>query len=223
MKEFYRAHGTCPQTFLKYYARYCQSGRDIKALLPQKRGPRFHTRRTSEEIESAVLPIRDRGCNKYEIHSILKAQWGDKTPSPSGIYKILKRYGKNRLTRKVKETKRRTIKEKAGELGHIDCHHLSRDTITNDNKKYYLVAVVDSCTRLAWAEVVDDVQALTVTFAALRCFNFIAQEYDVRFAEVLTDNGPEFGPKNSKRKAKHPFERLSIAIRVLIGHKPMAR
>src|SRR5271169_6195022 len=45
-KDFYQAHSTCPQTFLKYRARYLQSGGQIEALLPEKRGPRFVTRRS---------------------------------------------------------------------------------------------------------------------------------------------------------------------------------
>lgn len=208
VKDFYQAHGVCPQTFLKYYARYKQSGGNPLSLIPAKRGPKYQTRRPSEEIEAMVLEQREKGCNKYEIHSILKATLKEATPSPSGVYNILKRHKRNKLTPKMKETKRQIIKEKAGELGHIDCHHLSKDTIANDNRRYYIVAVVDSCTRIAWAEVIEDLQALTVMFAVLRCFNFIASEYAIKFAEALTDNGPEFGPRNSTKKHQHPFERL---------------
>ena len=61
-----------------------------------------------------------------------------------GQTRILKRYGKNRLTKPMITEKRRIIKEKAGELAHIDCHHLSRDTMTNDSKRYDLLCVLDS-------------------------------------------------------------------------------
>lgn len=210
--DFYKANGTCPQTFLKYYARYKAAGGNVSALLPGKRGPRFRTRRASPELEDKVLMIRERGCNKYEIHSILRAELGGATPSPSGIYNILKRCGKNKLTVKMQEEKRKIIKEKAGELGHIDCHHLSKDLIAEDSKRYYLVCVIDSCTRIAWAEVVEDIKSLTVMFAMLRCFNYIAREYKIQFAEVLTDNGPEFGPRTSGDKAAHPFERMLMEM-----------
>ena len=36
----------------------------------------------------------------------------------------------------------------------------------------------------------------------------IADQYNIRFAEVLTDNGPEFGNRNSSKKQGHPFERM---------------
>jgi len=213
-KAFYEAYDTCPQNFLKYYARYKASGGEDASLLPQKRGPKYSTRRPSTTIENMVLEQRDKGCNKYEIHSILKALLESKTPSPSGIYNILKRHGKNRLTKPMQEVKRRIIKEKAGELGHIDCHYLSKDMVMSDSRRRYLVGVIDSCTRVAWVEVVDDIKALTVMFATLRCFNHISQNYNVQFAEVLTDNGSEFGPKGSNKKASHPFERMLTELDV---------
>jgi hypothetical protein len=209
--EFYEAHGTCRQTFLKYYGRYKNTSEEA-LLLPGKRGPKYRTRRTPESIEKAVLKERQKGCNKYEINAILSVRLGKRTPSPSCIYNILKRYGVNKLRVSEKEERRVIIKEKAGELGHIDCHHLSKDTIRGDSKRYYLVCVVDSCTRVAWAEVVEDIKSLSVMFAALHCLNYLASEYKIKFAEILSDNGAEFGPKNSQNKTQHPFERMLLEI-----------
>jgi transposase InsO family protein len=211
VKDFYQAHGTCAQTFLKYYARFKQS-KDPHSLLPGKRGPRYSTRRTPQEIEDLVLQERDKGCNKFEITSILRPHLKDKTPSPSGVYQILKRHNKNKLLKPMKEEKRRIIKEKAGELAHIDCYHLSKDMIANDIKRYYLVAVIDSSTRVAWAEVVEDVKAISVMFAALRCLNYLTEKFSIKFAEALTDNGPEFGIRESRQKMHHPFERMLIEL-----------
>ena len=214
VKEFYEHHDTCAQNFLKYYGRYKNSGGDVKAFLPQKRGPRFKTRRTPSEIEDLVLEQRLKGCNKYEINHILRPSLKEKTPCVSTVYNILKRHGVNKMSVKVKEEKRRIIKEKAGELAHIDCHHLSKDTIANDSRKYYLLCVIDSCTRVAWAEVMTDIKSISAMFSTLHCFNQIGDRFDIRFAEALTDNGPEFGPKNSKRKEGHPFERLLMELGV---------
>jgi hypothetical protein len=49
--EFYKAHDTEPKNFLKYYNRYRQSGKDIN-LLPQKRGPKYKSRRPLAFIEN---------------------------------------------------------------------------------------------------------------------------------------------------------------------------
>ena len=206
-KDFYSAHDTDRKSFLKYYNRYKQSGKEVD-LLPAKRGPKYKTRRPLPFIENKVVELRKRGNNRYEIHSILKPSLKQHTPSPSGIYNILKRNQLNRLTPPMKQSKRQIIKTKAGELGHIDCHHLSKGVVKGESKKRYLVCVVDSCTRIAWAELTANLQSLTVMFTTLRIFNLLSDEYQIKFEEVLTDNGPEFGPKHSKKKDQHPFERM---------------
>lgn len=209
--EFYSFHDTDRRSFRKYYNRYLQSGSE-EDLLPQKRGPKWKTRRAPEEVEEQVKELRSKGMGRYEIAHVLKPQLKDSAPSPSGVYNILKRHGINRLKPKMKEEKRRIIKKKAGELGHIDCHHLSKCLIEGSNQRRYLVCVIDSCTRVAWAEVVTDLKALTVMFATLKSLNILADHYDIRFKEVLTDNGPEVGTRNSKKKAEHPFERMLIEL-----------
>lgn len=205
--EFYKAHDTEPKNFLKYYNRYKQSGKDID-LLPQKRGPKYKSRRPLTFIENKVTELRERGNNRYEIVNILKPKLKGHTPSPSGVYNILKRKGMNRLTPVMKQSKRKIIKQRAGEMGHIDAHYLSKSIVKGESRKRYLVCIVDDCTRLAWAEIVYDIKSITVMFAALKCLNMLADRYDVRFEEMLSDNGPEFGPRVSKQKEHHPFERL---------------
>ena len=209
--EFYEANDLCRQTFLKYYARYKQSGKE-EDLLPKKRGPKWKTRRPLRFIENKVIELRQHGINRYEIFRLLKLSLKHLTPSPSGIYNIFKRNNLNKLTPKMKQNKRKIIKKKAGEMGHIDCHYLSKDLIVNSRKRYYLVCVVDDATRVAWAEVVEDILSLTVMFTVLKIFNFIKQEFNIQFSEVLTDNGPEFGQRYSKSKYKHPFERMLMEL-----------
>ena len=73
VKDFYAHHGTCPQTFLKYYELYRQSG-VLEDCLPQKRGPKWKTCRTCAQIEQQVLQLRRKGLNRYEIHRVLKKE-----------------------------------------------------------------------------------------------------------------------------------------------------
>ncbi len=209
--DFYKAHGITRQTFLKYYNRFRKERTD-KALLPQKRGPKYRTRRFIPYIEEKVRQLRLLGMNQYEIVKALTPILKDKTPSPSGVYNILKRLGLNRLTKPIKEKRRQIIKKKIGEMAHIDVHHLSKGLIHTDSKRRYLVCVVDSCSRIAWAEIVDDIQSLTVMFATMRCFNILLEHYQIRFCEVLTDNGAEFGTRASKNKKRHPFERMLLEM-----------
>ena len=110
VKEFYEANGTDRRTFLKYYNRFKQSGQQ-KDLLPRKRGPKWKTRRPLPFIEQKVLDLRDQGSNKYEINCILKPKLKQFTPTPSGVYNILKRHGVNRLCPKMIKNKRKIIKK----------------------------------------------------------------------------------------------------------------
>ena len=211
VKDFYKAHDTDRRSFLKYYNRFKRSG-NAQDLLPQKRGPKWKSRRPLAFIEEKVLALREKGNNRYEIVSILKPHLKKFTPSPSGVYNILRRHGKNRLSEPMKASKRKIIKEKAGELAHVDTHYLPKGIIANDNKRYYLFGIIDSCTRVAWVELIDDIKSLSVMFAGLRSFNIMADYYKIKFKELLSDNGPEFGKKTSKNKQYHPFERLLIEL-----------
>lgn len=211
VKDFYEFHHTDRRSFLKYYGRYKQSGIE-EDLLPRKRGPRFKTRRTLPFIERKVLELRALGNGRYEINRILKSELKGYTPSPSTIYNILRRRGFNRLRPREKAERRRIISKRAGELGHVDTHHLSMDLISGQHKKLYLVSVVDGCSRAAWAETVGDTKALTVMFSVLRCINILREEFGIKFEGVMTDNGPEFGTRSSTSKEDHPFERMLMEL-----------
>jgi len=212
-EDFYRVHRTNRQTFLKYYHRFKQQGRD-SALLPGKRGQKWKTRRAIPFIENQVTALRRLGNNRYEIVNILKPKLKQFTPSPSGVYNILVRHNLNLLTKPMQQAKRHIIKEKAGELGHIDCHHLPKGIIPDENQKLFLVCVIDDYSRIAWAEVTADITSLTVMFASLKCLNILASYYQIKFQEVMTDNGPEFGPRHSLQKHGHPFERMLAELEI---------
>lgn len=209
VQDFYAYHGTNRQTFAKYYNRYRRSGEDGD-LLPRKRGPKWKTRRTLPLIEQKVLAERAKGVNRYEIYAILQPLLKQNTPKPSTIYKILARHGKGRMTEKMKMNKRKIIKERAGELGHLDCHYLSRNMFLDDANRYYLVCVIDDCTRIAWAEAITRLTSLEVMFASLKCINYIAATYGIRFEEMMTDNGSELASKNNVEQ--HPFERMLLEL-----------
>ena len=107
---------------------------------------------------------RRQGVNRYEICQLLAPKLKHLTPSPSTVYRIAQRSGLNRLTPPLKQEKRRIIKRKAGELGHLDCHHLSKDLIGTDPTRYYLVCVIDACTRP-----LDSLNSQTKCNTLLRC------------------------------------------------------
>lgn len=213
VSDFYVFYGTNRQTFLKYYNRYKQSGSEAD-LLPQKRSPKWKTRQPSPFIENKVVDLRLMGINRYEISSLLKPKLHRFTPSPSGVYNIIKRHGLNKLQREMKQASRKIIKKKAGEMGHIDCHYLAKDIVANVKERLYLIAFVDDATRIAWVEIIPNIKNLTATFATMRLFNYFVSEHNIQFKEVLSDNGVEFGGKNLKNKEENPFERMLMEMNI---------
>ncbi len=75
-EDFHRFCGTSLQTFYKYHHRFLNEKSD-QALMPQKRGPRWKSRRTPGFIEQLVLEQRRKSINRYEIYAILK--WSSRT------------------------------------------------------------------------------------------------------------------------------------------------
>jgi transposase len=67
VSDFYRHHGTCAQTFRKFYNRYRHSGTEA-ALLPQRRGPKRREPQALEASEALFkilhAPPSDFGYNR---------------------------------------------------------------------------------------------------------------------------------------------------------------
>jgi len=209
--DFYKFHNTNRQTFLKYYNRFYLGGSDSD-LLPRKRGPKWKSRRPLPYIENKVNELRKTGTNRYEISFLLKPKLKQFTPSPSGVYNIIKRYNLNKLTPKMKEEKRKIIKQKAGELAHIDCHYLDKNIVNGVTERLFLIAIIDDTTRIVWVEIIPNIKSLTVMFSTMRILNYFQQTHNIQFKELLSDNGSEFGGKNLKTPKDHPFERMLIEM-----------
>src|ERR1700728_1882169 len=207
--DFYRHHGTCSQTFRKYYNRYLRSGAEAD-LLPQRRGPKWRGRGGPGGIEAEIVAGRRRGMNRYEIHAALREK-RDTLPSPSTIYRVLKRYHLNRRTPAMREEKRRIIKDKLGELGHVDLHQLPRDMfLAPPPATAYVVSMIDSCSRPAGAEDITSKKALPVMFRTLKIINTLTVTYGLVFVEIMSDNGAECASRNNREE--HPFEAMLLEL-----------
>lgn len=210
--EFYQAHGTCSQTFRKYYNRYLQNPGDA-SLVPRKRGPKWKRSSLPPALEEKIVEQRQLGLNRYEIYASLGATVAA-PPSLSTIYRLLRRHGLNRLNTPMIEAKRRIIKEKLGELGHVDLHQLAADSFLQPPAQtHYVICLIDACSRIAWAEVVASKKALPVMFKTLKMINTLHQRYGITFSDILSDNGAEFASRANPHD--HPFEAMlqELAIR----------
>ena len=106
---------------LARHIRYKQNP-DIQSLVPQKRGPKFKTRRFDLEIEEKIVFLRLVGNNRYEIREILLKEYIviPCITITCNIYKRHGRHGLNKLTKAEKQEKLKIIMQKIGELIHID-------------------------------------------------------------------------------------------------------
>ena len=77
----------------------------------------------------------------------------------------------------MQRSKRKIIKTRAGELGHLDSHYL-----TVVGTKHRLVGLIDAYTRLAWAEVVGDSRVLCYAMV-LKSINFLNAEYGIGYPQ----------------------------------------
>jgi transposase InsO family protein len=199
---FYRHHGTCSQTFRQYYNRYLRGGTEAD-LLPRRRGPTWRERREPQGIDAEILALRRKGLNRYEILAALEERHR-RVPSASTIYRRLRQHGLNRKSRAMVEEKRRIIKERLGEMGHVDLHQLPRDMFLKPPERpAYVVSLLDGCSRLAWAEVLTSKKAIHVMLKTLKMINSLNVTYGLRFEEILSDNGAEFAGDQD-----HPFEAM---------------
>jgi transposase InsO family protein len=177
---------------MKIYHRY-KYHPDPESLVPQKRGPRFKTRRIDLALANEIVSHRLLGNNRYEIRQILKPTHTI-VPSSTTIYNVCKRHVLNRLHKKEKQERRKIIMSKIGEPVHVDGHQLSKDiTIDTPDKTFWLLGLLDDYSRVAWVEVLEDMKALTVMFVALKAFNILNNQYHIEIDTLMSDNGSEFG------------------------------
>lgn len=189
----------------KYYERWCKSGKDPESLLPRKRGPKpGQLKILSKDEERSIVKIhRKLNANEFEIHHLIKGHF-NVDPSVSTIYRTLKRYP---LNKRRKQTIKRYEKKYPGELLHADTYSIAKTLMLN-RKKYYLLGVIDDCTRLCNVQIIERQTAQQATEAFFRSYKWF-NVHGIQPEEVMTDNGNEFTAyTSSKNKDKHFFESM---------------
>lgn len=189
----------------KYYERWCKSGKKPESLLPQKRGPKpGQLKLLSKEEERVIVKIHRRlNANEFEIYNLIEGHF-KVHPSVSTIYRTLKRYP---LNEKRKIAIKRYEKKYPGELLHADTYSLAK-TLVSERKRYYLLGLIDDCTRLCHVEIIDRVRAAEVTLATSKSLKWFLA-HGITTERIMTDNGVEFTCYTSQRaKDTHFFETM---------------
>ncbi len=198
VKDLMAVHRIAKRDLYKYYHRWLESDRNIEAITPLKRGPKYRTRRTLKPIERNIMKAyRKLGAPSYEIVELFKPYYGDQTPSPRTIDRIKARYP---LNEKQKAQIKRYEERYPGELGHVDTYYLPLEISV---KRQYLAALEDDCTRLSYAEVVDNLKGFNLGCFMYRAFHWFKKVYGFHFDAVMSDNGMEF-----KGTDEHPVEAM---------------
>ena len=204
IKDILSAYRIAKRDLYKYYHRRVEGNRQIEAVFPRKRGPRYKTRRTIKPIERNIMKAyRKLGSPSYEIVEMFKPYYGSKTPSPRTVDRIKARYP---LNEKQKNQIKRYEKRYPGELGHTDSYYLPLEI---SMKRKYIAALEDDCTRLCYAEVVDDLRSLTMGRFMFRALHWFKRTYGFHYDRIMSDNGPEF-----KGTEDHPVEMMLSDIGV---------
>jgi transposase InsO family protein len=187
----------------KYYERWAKAGKDPEALLPKKRGPKpGQLKILSKEEERIIVKIHRRlNANEFEIYNLIEGHF-DVHPSVSTIYRTLKLYP---LNEKRKKAIKRYERKYPGELLHADTYSLAK-TLVDNRKHYYLLGLIDDCTRLCHVELIDRNASAEVSMATSRALKWFTV-HGILPEVLMTDNGSEFTAFTSRKaKETHFFE-----------------
>jgi transposase InsO family protein len=208
----------------KWVGRYRTEGE--LGLMDRSSAPHSIPHRTSEQRVLAIAALRRLRFTGPEIAEVL----GMALSTVSGI---LKRIGMGKLGRLGLESPQRYERQRPGELIHIDVKKLGRidrgagHRITGrENRRRnprkrdaagvdrltvgweYVHIAIDDCTRLAYAEVLDNEKATTVVAFLKRAVAFYTR-HGITVEQLLTDNGGGY------RSAIHAIACHTLGIRHL--------
>ena len=216
--EFRTSEKTCS----KWVARYREASES--GLLDRSSACEVVANRTPERRVEAIAALRRLRFTGPEIAELL----GMPVSTVSGI---LTRIGMGRLGRLGLEPAERYERERPGDLIHIDVkklgrirggaghrmtgrrHYTSRLTDRAGRRRGtagwdYVHVAMDDCTRLAYAEVLDDEKATSAVAFLSRAIDFFGR-HGITVQRVLTDNGSPY------RSAIHAIACRALGVRHL--------
>ena len=245
MREVAGQFSVSPATVCRWHRRWRRASEEerstLACLLDRSSRPKYMPR---------LLPA---GAQRQICAARARTGWGPRLLtvrtgySHSTISKVLKRNGLSRPRRPPREPARRYEWPCPGDLLHTDVAHYARFTrpghaVTGDRSSTaaekraklgyeYAHAIVDDHSRLAYAELLDDERAETVTAFVTRAFAFFA-EHGVEPKRLMTDNAWSYTLNRSlrellaERAVKHvrtPKRRPQPNGKVERFHQTMAR
>jgi transposase InsO family protein len=195
IRDAAEAAGVSQRTACKWIKRYREEGEE--GLADRSSAPRRVPHRTAPARVEAILALRELRFTAAEIAETLGV-------AHSTVSAVLNRHGRGRLPRPdADRPEHRYERARPGELVHVDVKKLGRvagvgHRITGDRRKgggqargagwEFVHVCIDDCTRLAYAEALDDERADTVCAFLERAIAWFAS-HGIRVERVMTDNG----------------------------------
>jgi transposase InsO family protein len=209
------AAGVSDRTCAKWVARYRRQG--ATGLIDRSSVPHVIPHRTSDELVAAIAALRRLRMTAAEIAMCLGM-------ALSTVSAVLARIGLGKLSRlEPPEPPNRYERRHPGELLHIDVKKLGRIPAGGGHRHTgrgrgrhhgkgggwdYVHVCVDDATRLAYVELLDDEQTITVLGFLTRAIAFY-RRHGITTERVMTDNGSAY------RSALHAFACRALRVRHL--------
>jgi transposase InsO family protein len=206
IRDAARAFNTSPKTCGKWVGRFRACSE--RGLLDRSSAPERVANRTGERRVEAIAALRRLRMTGPEIADVLEMPL-------STVSGILTRIGMGRLGRLGMESAERYVRERPGELVHIDVKKLGRiergagKRMTGQPRNgvprrrdaagvsrrvtgwEYVHVAIDDATRLAYAEVLSDEKASTAVAFLRRALAFY-RRHGIHTQAVITDNGSAY-------------------------------
>ena len=195
IRDAAEAAGISQRSACKWLKRFRQEGE--AGLADRSSAPRRSPNKTAPERVEAILCLRELRFTAAEISETLGM-------AHSTVSAVLKRHGKGRLPHPdADRPQNRYERAMPGELVHVDVKKLGRiagvgHRITGQRRRgggpargagwEFVHVCVDDCTRLAYAEVLEDERAETVCRFLERAVGWFAG-HGIHVERVMTDNG----------------------------------
>lgn len=184
-----RYYGISRTAFYRWYRRYLEEG--VDGLRDRSRAPRNVPSRTTVEVVGKIIYLRQNyhfGPQKIQMY--LK-RYHDIDISSSGVWRILKRVGMNRLPtsqryKRHQDRWKRYEKPQPGHQVQIDVKFVA--PIGGARRKHYQFTAIDDCTRLRVLKIYDRLNQKT----AIQFADYVLEKLPFRVEVIQTDNGSEF-------------------------------
>ncbi len=188
-----RHFGISRQTFYDWRSRFEKDGES--GLINHKPCPENPRLRVAPEVEEKIVHLRTRyHLGPDRIYWFIQRYHPSLKVSASGVYRVLRRLGLNRLPRNAK---RRTVQTRRYEKqvpGHhiqVDVKFLSFEDENGKKIRRFQYTAIDDATRIRALQIHERHNQAT----AIRFIDYVVEKFPFRIQTIRTDNGHEFQAK----------------------------